>query len=120
MPQGSSPLLAICVISLLAAGGQPALQTDSFELAETTIEELQQGMTSGRYTSRRLTELYLQRIEQLDRGGPQLRSISEVNPDAAAIASSLDAERKSKGPRRLRRRAPPRCRSGHHRQDQPQ
>ena len=99
MPQGSSPLLAICVISLLAAGGQPALQTDSFELAETTIEELQQGMTSGRYTSRRLTELYLQRIEQLDRGGPQLRSISEVNPDAAAIASSLDAERKSKGPR---------------------
>src|SRR5688572_32548123 len=99
MPQGFSPLLAMCVLSLLAAGGQPAPQPDSFELAETTIEELQQGMTSGRYTSRGLTELYLQRIEQLDRNGPQLRAVTEVNPDAVAIASSLDAERKSKGPR---------------------
>ncbi len=46
-----------------------------------------------------MTELYLRRIEQLDRQGPELRSISEINPDALAIASSLDEERKAKGAR---------------------
>jgi amidase len=56
-------------------------------------------MASGRVTSRQLTETYLQRIEQIDRGGPELRSISDVNPDALAIASALDDERKAKGPR---------------------
>ena len=56
-------------------------------------------MTSGRYTSRRLVELYLQRIAQIDGAGPTLRSVIETNPDALAIADALDAERKAKGPR---------------------
>ena len=56
-------------------------------------------MTSGRYTSRRLVELYLQRIAQIDAEGPRLRSVIETNPDALAIADALDAERKAKGPR---------------------
>ena len=99
MPQGSRGLLMICVMSLLVAGNQPAQPSESFALDEAGIEQLQGWMTSGRYTSRRLTELYLERIQQLDRDGPQLRSISEVNPDATAIASALDAERTSKGPR---------------------
>jgi amidase len=42
---------------------------------------------------------YLARIEQRDRNGPTLRSIIELNPEAAAIADQLDAERKQKGPR---------------------
>jgi amidase len=70
-----------------------------FELEEATIAEMQDWMASGRYTSRRLTELYLQRIADLDDRGPTLRSISETNPDALAIATSLDEERKTKGPR---------------------
>ncbi|HEY7305668.1 MAG TPA: amidase, partial [Bryobacteraceae bacterium] len=45
------------------------------------------------------TELYLQRIEEVDRRGPALRSVIETNPDAVAIARSLDAEYKAKGPR---------------------
>ena len=74
----------------------PAAQQQApFELDEMTIAELQQGMASGRYTSRRLVELYLARIEQIDRSGPQLRSVIEVNPDALSIAGSLDAERKA-------------------------
>ena len=56
-------------------------------------------MKSGRYTSRRLVEMYLERIEEIDRTGPTLRSVIEVNPDALAIADALDAERKAKGAR---------------------
>jgi amidase len=67
----------------------------SFELEETGVAELQASMASGKYTSRRLVELYLQRIEAVDRSGPRVNSILETNPDALRIADALDAERKS-------------------------
>jgi amidase len=70
-----------------------------FELNELTVAQLQEGMTAGRYTSRRLVELYLQRIAAIDKAGPNLRALIETNPDALAIADALDAERKAKGPR---------------------
>jgi amidase len=77
----------------------PALQAGSFELEEADIAQLQAWMTSGRYSSRQLTELYIQRIEQIDRQGPALKSIAEINPEALAIADALDRERKQTGPR---------------------
>ena len=70
-----------------------------FELEETTIAELQAGMSSGKYTARRIAELYLARIDELDHRGPALNEVIELNPDALDIADSLDQERKSKGPR---------------------
>jgi len=75
------------------AGDEP------FELHEATVADLQAGMESGRWTARSITEAYLARIDALDRGGPELRSIIEVNPEALSIADALDAERRSKGPR---------------------
>src|SRR6188508_2121248 len=66
-----------------------------FELDETTIPALQAAMASGRMTARSITQLYLSRIEELDRKGPTLRHVIEVNPDALAIADSLDQERKA-------------------------
>jgi amidase len=68
-------------------------------LEEATIDGLQEQMKAGRFTARRLTQAYLDRIEALDRKGPALRSVIETNPDALAIADGLDAERKAKGPR---------------------
>jgi len=65
-----------------------------FELDEIGIGELQAGMESGRWTARRLVELYLGRIEAIDRSGPALRSVIETNPDALEIADRLDAERR--------------------------
>ena len=56
-------------------------------------------MRSGRFTARSLAEKYLARIEAIDRQGPTLRAVIEVNPDALALADALDAERKQKGPR---------------------
>src|SRR4030095_5119629 len=61
------------------------------ELAEITISELQAKMRSGQLTSRRLVEMYLERIEHID---SKLRSIIQLNPDALAIADQLDRERK--------------------------
>ena len=66
-----------------------------FPLEEATVGELQDAMAAGRYTSRRLVELYTERISAIDRSGPTLRSVIELNPDALAIADGLDAERKS-------------------------
>jgi amidase len=73
----------------------------SFDLDEVTVTELADGMKSGKYTSRSIVEQYLARIDSIDRTGPELHSIIELNPDALAIADALDAERKSKGPRSL-------------------
>src|SRR5580704_5564250 len=71
-----------------------------FELDEITIARLQNGMKAGgKFTARSVTEKYLTRIEQIDRRGPVLKSVIEINPDALAIAESLDKERKQKGPR---------------------
>ncbi len=78
-------------------GDDPA--TAPFELDEATVVDLQEGMESGRLTARSITELYLARIEALDRQGPELGSIIETNPQALEIADALDAERQTNGPR---------------------
>jgi len=70
-----------------------------FELDEVSLVTLQEGMKSGKYTSKQLVEMYATRIEVIDRRGPQLNSIIEMNPDALVIAGQLDAERKANGPR---------------------
>jgi len=73
----------------------PAWQPQPFELEEATIAQLQAWMREGRYTARAITELYIRRIEELDRQGPALRHVLEINPDALEIADRLDAERRA-------------------------
>src|SRR5690242_19621386 len=76
-----------------------ALTPPAFELDELTITELQQGLQSGKYSSRSLVEKYSNRINDIDRRGPTLRSVIELNPDAESIAAGLDRERKERGAR---------------------
>lgn len=66
-----------------------------FELNEVTVAGLQDLMTKKRHTAKSVVELYLRRIDSLDRAGPGLRSIIEVNPDALQVATGLDAERRA-------------------------
>ena len=66
-----------------------------FDLDEATIADLQQRMASGRDTARSIAEKYLARIDAVDRSGPALHSVIEINPDALAIADRLDTERRS-------------------------
>jgi amidase len=68
----------------------------SFDLDEITIGELQEGMSSGRFTAHSVSEKYLARIEAIDKHGPAINSVIEVNPDALSIAKGLDKERKQK------------------------
>lgn len=67
---------------------------DEFELNETTIDELQQKMQSGTLTSKAITGLYLNRIDAIDKNGPALNSVIEINPDAISMAEAMDKERK--------------------------
>ena len=83
--------------SVIRSGG--GSQIPPFELDEISVDELQQSMESGERTARSITELYLERIDEMDRQGPELRSIIETNPEALAIADDLDEERRTNGPR---------------------
>ncbi len=69
------------------------------QIEEATLSELQSALSNAQLTTRQLTELYIQRIQELDWQGPQLRSVVEINPDALTIAEELDQERLAKGPR---------------------
>ena len=74
-------------------------QSSSFALDEVTINELQAGMSSGKYTARAITEMYLSRIASIDK--TTTNAVIETNPDALAIAEQLDQERvagKVRGP----------------------
>src|ERR1700746_2966166 len=77
----------------------PAQDVPPFELDETTISDLQAGMSSGKFTARSITEKYLARIEAIDKQGPAINSVIELNPDALAMAEAADKERKEKGAR---------------------
>jgi amidase len=82
-----------------SASAGPAGGAPPFELDETTVAELQSAMASGARTARSIAEAYLARIEAVDRSGPTLRSVIEVNPEALEIAAALDDERRAKGAR---------------------
>jgi amidase len=69
------------------------------EIEEQSFVELQQRMESGELSAQSLLAAYYDRIEQLDRQGPALHSVIELNPDGPAIADALDRERRERGPR---------------------
>ena len=81
------------------AAAVPASPVKPFQFDEATISDLQSRMKSGALSAHQLTTAYLARIEEIDRNGPRLNSVIEVNPDALAVAEALDKEREQKGPR---------------------
>ncbi len=103
MKRFAAPFIVCLIFALPPAACVAPLSTSAkaptFELEEATLADLQQRMASGKETSRSLVEKYLARIEAIDRNGPTLRSVIEINPDALSIADALDAERKTSGPR---------------------
>jgi amidase len=73
-----------------APGVAPPAPSD---LDEVTVDELQRRFAAGSLTATSLAERYLARIEEIDRRGPALKSVIEVNPDALSIAAERDRER---------------------------
>jgi amidase len=83
-----------------AAGAAPAAaRPPAPELEEATIASLQAAMARGEQSARSIAEAYLARIDALDRSGPRINSVIEVNPEALQLADALDRERKEGGAR---------------------
>lgn len=77
---------------ILLAGTAACGRRSPFSVEEADIATLGEALRSGRATSRQLVESYLARIHSIDRGGPRLNSVIDLNSDALALAASLDAE----------------------------
>lgn len=73
----------------------PAADPTEFALNEASIDDLQAQMQRGERTARQIAELYLARIEALDKNGPAINAVIEINPDALALADESDRERKA-------------------------
>ena len=94
--------LSVAATSLLACNNTVAAKekatdksvVDDFSLLENTIEELQKKMAANQLTSAAITQLYLERINAIDKVGYKLHSVIEINPDALSIATAMDKERK--------------------------
>src|SRR5437867_6647299 len=77
---------------------QTLSEVHTFRLIETTIDDIQQAYAAKKLSARELTQLYLNRIEAYDRGGPAINSIITLAPDALSEADRLDAALKASGP----------------------
>lgn len=89
------------VVPFLSACATVGALAPITNVEELGIAEIQAAMKAGRLDSESLVKMYLARIDTVDRNGPTLRSVQEVNPDAIPIARALDEERKagrSRGP----------------------
>ncbi|WP_431217000.1 amidase [Puia sp. P3] len=92
LKNGSLAGLGVATLNLASTDTPGA---GDFELNEITIDQLQEKMRSGQLSSKSLTKLYLKRIADIDKKGPELNAVIELNPDALSIAEGLDAERKA-------------------------
>ena len=86
-----SSILATAAPVVGSALSRPAAASiKPFELEEATVAELQRGMQSGKYSARSIAEKYLERIEEVDKRGPAINSVIEINPEATAATSTVD------------------------------
>src|SRR5947209_7651615 len=96
---GSAASCAIPVFSKPLDRSVHGPKVTPFELDEVSITQLRAGLKSGRFTAFSLTKKYLGRIEEIDRHGPMLNAVIELNPDALSMARGLDRELAATGPR---------------------
>ena len=82
------------------AGAQDfgVLSGDHDDIANSSIARLQALMSSHRLSAQELLEIYLRRVQLIDKG-LDLRAFIQLNPDARRIAAQLDQERRRHGPR---------------------
>lgn len=84
--------LSIIILFFFISCTSQQSQFEFLELEEITITELQDDYESGKFTISDVVEAYLERINEIDKNGPNINSIIEVNPDAISIAEQLDKE----------------------------
>ena len=87
---------AYAAAGAVAAGADDARPANNVAYAwhSASIDELRAAIQSGKATAAAVTDYFLQRVEAIDRTGPAINSVIELNPDAAAIAKELDGRPK--------------------------
>ena len=88
--------LLSAIVSATAVSAQPARRP--FRIEEATIAQIHAAFKAKTLTCRALTTAYLDRIDALDKRGPAINAIILVNPQALAVADSLDMQYASGGP----------------------
>lgn len=88
-------LVRIVLLSMVASGAHAQAPTPESRLEYLSVDELKQWMDRGQLNSVTLVRHLLQRIERLDKQGPAINAIIELNPNALDIARSLDQERQN-------------------------
>jgi amidase len=96
---GAAAITACAGGGLAQTRSAAAFHIPHFPLEEWTISDLRSRMDGRELSAHEICRRYLERIEEIDRRGPTLRSVIEINPDALAIARSLDEEHRAKGAR---------------------
>ena len=94
-------VFVLLIVSCSAESKKREGNWNDFPLLEVDIKGLQEDYAKGRRSIAEVTALYLNRIEQIDKSGPTLRAIIDINPNALSFAKTLDKERvagKSRGP----------------------
>jgi len=97
---GLASSVAVTALNGRAASAPSSGKRDvDADLLEATVAQLQDAMLSGKHTARSIATYYMKRIAEIDKAGPHLNAVLELNPDALKIADELDRERREKGPR---------------------
>lgn len=91
---GSISILGIGILGQCKTNAKTSIVPIDLDLSEITIDELQKAYTSQKWTIEQVTSWYLNRIQTIDKAGPSINAVIEINPDAIFIAQSLDAELK--------------------------
>jgi amidase len=84
-----------------AATAAPKTAAHPDDLLDAGVREQGAAMAAGKINSEQLVKRYLARIAAVDKAGPKLNAVIELNPDALKIAADLDRERaagKLRGP----------------------
>src|SRR5437879_10325641 len=89
-----SSISRILLLALVASSRALAADSAPFRHADATVAQRQSEMASGRLSSEQLTRDYMQRILDLDQGGPGVNAVIEINPDAISMALDADAKRR--------------------------
>jgi amidase len=88
--------LTTTITALILLG---ACTTGEQDFSEVGVAELHDRMQRGEISSAQLVDWYIDRVTELDRTGPALHAIVEINPNARDIARALDEEWRTSGPR---------------------
>ncbi len=90
------PIALAVTFSMTLASAATAAPPPAYQ---ASIAQLQQRMDAGSLSSRALARQFIERIRQIDRSGPSLHSVIELNPDALSLAAKLDQARGNAQPR---------------------